>query len=243
MTVRSGYVRLARAPDRPVRSLRRGRDAAGDRSRGSPGITSGRCGSGSWCCSFVSLAVGLFETSLYLLIGWFVDLLARLDARAALCRARHAALAGVAALILFVRPILNSSNEVVTNQILVPQTTNMVRWRTHLYTLGHSLELFPGGFRRPPRATASRRCGPAIREIAVDDPRHAALRRDLRLHGARPVLAHQPDGSPLPMAVWIAAYVALMRYFVPRAQERLARERRGALGRWSAASSTATPTS
>ena len=107
---------------------------------------------------FVSIAVGLFETSLYLLIGWFVDLLAS-STPERLFAEHGTQLALVAALILIVRPILNTSHDVVTNQVIVPQTTNMIRWRTHLYTLGHSLELFPGATSPAASATASRRSG------------------------------------------------------------------------------------
>src|SRR5215208_7690596 len=164
---------------------------------------------------FVSIAVGLFETSLYLLIGWFVDLLAR-STPERLFAEHGTQLALVAALILIVRPILNTSNDIVTNQILVPQTTNMVRWRTHLYTLGHSLSYFQSDFagRIGNRIT---QCGPAIRELAVtilDSLLYVAIFAVTALGlftSISLILA-------APMAVWIAAYVTLMRYFVPRAQ-------------------------
>src|SRR4051794_161105 len=164
---------------------------------------------------FVSIAVGLFETSLYLLIGWFVDLLAG-STPERLFAEHGTQLWLVAALILIVRPILNTSNDIVTNQILVPQTTNMVRWRTHLYTLGHSLSYFQSDFagRIGNRIT---QCGPAIRELAVtilDSLLYVAIFAVTALGlftSISLILA-------APMAVWIAAYVTLMRYFVPRAQ-------------------------
>ena len=164
---------------------------------------------------FVSIAVGLFETSLYLLIGWFVDLLAG-STPERLFAEHGTQLWLVAALILIVRPILNTSNDVVTNQILVPQTTNMVRWRTHLYTLGHSLSYFQSDFagRIGNRIT---QCGPAIRELAV------TILNSLLYVAIFAVTALGLFTSislilAAPMAVWIAAYVTLMRYFVPRAQ-------------------------
>jgi ATP-binding cassette subfamily B multidrug efflux pump len=164
---------------------------------------------------FVSIAVGLFETSLYLLIGWFVDLLAG-STPERLFAEHGTQLWLVAALILIVRPILNTSNDIVTNQILVPQTTNMVRWRTHLYTLGHSLSYFQSDFagRIGNRIT---QCGPAIRELAVtilDSLLYVAIFAVTALGlftSISLILA-------APMAVWIMAYVTLMRYFVPRAQ-------------------------
>jgi ATP-binding cassette, subfamily B, multidrug efflux pump len=166
---------------------------------------------------FVSIAVGVFETSLYLLIGWFVDLLAKSSPDRLL--AEHGTqLALVAMLILIVRPILNTSDSVVTNQIIVPQTTNMVRWRTHLYTLGHSLSYFQADFagRIGNRVT---QVGPAIRELAVtmlDTLLYVAIFAitALGLFGSISLILAAP------MAAWIAAYIALLRYFVPRAQER-----------------------
>ena len=92
-----------------------------------------------------SVVVGVFETSLYLIIGWFVDLLAR-SSPDRLFAEHGTELLAVAALILIVRPFLNTAHSVISNQILVPQATNMVRWRTHLYTFGHSLSYFQCDF-------------------------------------------------------------------------------------------------
>jgi ATP-binding cassette subfamily B multidrug efflux pump len=164
-----------------------------------------------------SIAVGLFETSLYLLVGWFVDLLAK-SAPDRLLSEHGTRLALVAGLILVLRPILHVSNDAITNQILVPQTTNMVRWRTHLYTLGHSLSYFQSDFagRIGNRITQA---GPAIRELAVtilDSLLYVAIFAVTALGlftSISLVLA-------APMAVWIACYLMLMRYFVPRAQTR-----------------------
>jgi ATP-binding cassette subfamily B multidrug efflux pump len=123
-----------------------------------------------------------------------------------------------AALVLFVRPVLHYLNELVSNQIIVPQTTNMVRWRTHAYTLGHSLGYFQSDFagRLANRITQA---GPAIREIAVtllDTLLYVAIyaATALGLFGSISLWL------ALPMALWVAAYIALLRYFVPRAQTR-----------------------
>src|SRR3954470_12726634 len=75
-----------------------------------------------------SVAVGLFETSLYLFIGWFVDLLGR-STPARLFAEHGSKLLAIGALILLVRPTLYTVHNLITNQILIPQTTNMVRWR------------------------------------------------------------------------------------------------------------------
>ncbi len=164
-----------------------------------------------------SFATGVVESSLYLIMGWFVDLLAH-STPARLVLDHGPALLSVAALILVLRPLLHTCNEVISNQIIVPQTTNLVRWRTHLYTLGHSLGYFQRDFagRLSNRVT---QVGPAIREIAVtliDTLLYVAIFAvtALGMFGRISLLL------ALPMALWIVAYVVLLRFFVPRAQAR-----------------------
>ncbi|MBM6592793.1 ABC transporter ATP-binding protein [Microvirga pudoricolor] len=166
---------------------------------------------------FVSLAVGIFESSLYILIGWLVDLLA--TATPENLWAEHgAALLLVGGLILLLRPLLHFVHEIITNQVLVPQSTNMIRWRTHLYTLGHALGYFQADFagRLANRITQA---GPAIREIAVtllDTLLYVAIFAFTALG----VFSGISVWLALPMGLWIVGYGLLLRYFVPRAQVR-----------------------
>ena len=164
----------------------------------------------------VSLAVGGLESSIYLLIGWFVDLLTRSSPDRIL--ADHGTqLALVAGAILLLRPLLSTAHDAISNQIIVPQSTTMIRWRTHLYTLGHALGYFQADFagRLANRVT---QVGPAVREIAV------TLLDTLTYVAVFAIAALGLFGSVslwlvLPMVLWIAAYMALMRFFVPRAQK------------------------
>ena len=152
-----------------------------------------------------------------MLIGWFVDLLAK-SSPERLVADHGAALVGVGALILVARPILFTIHEAASNQVIVPQSTNLIRWRTHLYTLGHSLGTFQGDFagRIANRVT---QVGPAIRGVAV------TMLDTLLYVAVFAVTAFGLFGSispwlALPMGLWIAAYAALVRYFVPRAGQR-----------------------
>ncbi|MET0427702.1 MAG: ABC transporter ATP-binding protein [Microvirga sp.] len=165
----------------------------------------------------VSLAVGVLESSLYVLIGWLVDLLSG-SAPERLLAEHGTQLLLVAGVVLFLRPLLHFGHEIITNQILVPQTTNMIRWRTHLYTLGHALSYFQADFagRLANRITQA---GPAIREIAVtllDTLLYVAIFAFTALG----VFSRISPWLALPMALWILGYGALLRYFVPRAQAR-----------------------
>jgi len=170
-----------------------------------------------WVLFAASLVIGVFESSLYVLIGWFVDLLATTPPDRLM--ADHGwQLALIGLVIVVVRPALHFAHELISNQVIVPQTTNMIRWRTHAYTLGHSLNYFQSDFagRLANRITQA---GPAVREIAVtvlDTLLYVAIYAvtALGLFGTVSLWL------ALPMLVWIAAYVALLRYFVPRAQKR-----------------------
>jgi ATP-binding cassette subfamily B multidrug efflux pump len=164
-----------------------------------------------------SLVVGLLESGLYLLIGWFVNILAT-SAPERIFVEHGRELGALLALVLIVRPILHTAHEYVSNQIVVPQSTTMIRWRTHLYTLGHSLSYFQGDFagRLANRITQT---GPAIREIAVTTLDSLVYVAIFAL-AAVGLFSSISIWLALPMVVWIAAYLLLLRYFVPRAQKR-----------------------
>ena len=124
----------------------------------------GRCGSGSWCCSSSRSPSACSRprstsSSAGSSTSWRSRRPERLFAEHGTAASRSSP-----SLILFVRPLLHFAHEAIINQILVPQTTNMIRWRTHLYTLGHSLELFPGATSPGGSPTASRRPARRIRE-------------------------------------------------------------------------------
>ncbi len=164
-----------------------------------------------------TFAVGIFESSLYLMIGWFVDILAR-STPETLVDEHGSALVLAALAILVLRPLLHFVHDVISNQIIVPQTTNMIRWRTHSYTLGHSLSYFQGDFAGR-LANRILQVGPAIREIAVtllDTLLYVAI------FAATAVLLFSTISVwlVLPMIGWIVGYGFLLRYFVPRARDR-----------------------
>jgi ATP-binding cassette subfamily B multidrug efflux pump len=167
---------------------------------------------------FVSnLLIAGLESALFLLIGWFVDLLTRSTPER--IWAEHGTLLlGAAALILIVRPILHFAHEAILNQAVVPQLTNMIRWRTHTHTLGHAVSYFQSDFagRIANRITQA---GPAIRETAVD-----IIDRlwyvAVYAFTALGVFGATSVWLALPTLLWIAGYIGLIVYFVPRATER-----------------------
>jgi ATP-binding cassette subfamily B multidrug efflux pump len=164
-----------------------------------------------------SVAIGVFESSLYLMIGWLVDLISKADPN--MIWSEHGtSLAAFGIAILILRPILHFSHEAISNQIIVPQTTNQIRWRTHLYTLGHDVAYFQADFAGR-LANRIAQAGPAIRDIAVtllDTLLYVAIFAATALG----VFASVSVWLTMPMLIWIGLYIALLRYFVPRAQAR-----------------------
>jgi ATP-binding cassette subfamily B multidrug efflux pump len=167
---------------------------------------------------FVSnLIIAGLESALFLLIGWFVDLLNQSTPER--IWAEHGALLiAVAVLVGIVRPLLHFVHEAVFNQAMTAQTANMIRWRTHVHTLGHALSYFQSDFAGR-LANRIVQAGPAIRDIAfdvIDRLWYVAIYAFTALG----VFGTTSFWLALPTMLWIAGYVALTAYFVPRAQER-----------------------
>ena len=170
-----------------------------------------------WVLVLLSLAVGVLESGLYLLVGWFVDLLATADPQTVYTDHGTALLLAAFAVIVM-RPLLHVAHDIVTNQVIVPQTTNMIRWRTHSYTIGHALGYFQGDFAGR-LANRIVQVGPAVREIAV------TLLDTLLYVGIFAITAFLLFSSislwlALPMALWMIGYGLLLRYFIPLARDR-----------------------
>ncbi|MCE4224259.1 ABC transporter ATP-binding protein [Methylobacterium sp. C25] len=165
----------------------------------------------------VAIVAGTIEASLYLLLRWFIDLMGSAD-RATVLQEHGGAIILAALFLLVVRPVSIWLHELLSNQLVVPQTSSQIRWRAHLYTLGHSLSYFQSDFAGR-LANRIVQVGPAVRELAV-------VFIDTLLYVA--IYAVTAVGMfsaisiwlALPVIVWVAAYAALTTWFVPRARQR-----------------------
>ena len=165
----------------------------------------------------VAVIAGTIEASLYLLMRWFIDLMNGTD-RATVLADHGTQLALAAALLLVVRPFTIWLHEICSNQLVVPQTSNQIRWRTHLYTLGHSLSYFQADFAGR-LANRVVQVGPAVRELAVvfiDTLLYVAIYAVTAIGLFSSISAW----LALPVVVWVAAYAGLTAWFVPRARKR-----------------------
>ncbi|SEG58079.1 ABC transporter ATP-binding protein [Bosea lathyri] len=157
------------------------------------------------------------EALMYLMVGWFVDLLSTQSPQT-IFRDHGWLLAGAAFLLVVVRPLIYFANHAIVDQVVVPQITNQIRWRNHVYTLGHALGYFQNDFagRLSSRVIQA---GQSIRGATIE------IIDDLWYALIFVAVAIGFFGSTslwlmLPVLVWLAAYIALLVYFVPRAKKR-----------------------
>ncbi len=157
------------------------------------------------------------EAALYVGVGWLIDTMTRVGPAAFFGDYWPALLVG-AFLVLVVRPLAYFANHAVVDQVVVPQLTNRIRWRSHLYTLGHSLSYFQNDFagRLSSRVIQA---GQSVRSATVeviDDMWYVVVFAGVAIG----FFGGQSLWLAAPVVIWMAAYVGLLAYFIPRAQAR-----------------------
>jgi ATP-binding cassette subfamily B multidrug efflux pump len=127
-------------------------------------------------------------------------------------------LVGMGAVLLLVRPLALTGQNLVANQAISANVSNMIRWQNHWYVARQSWAFFQNDFAG---RIASRviQTGPAVRESLV------ALITGvwyILVYGssALVLLASADRWLALPISVWFAGYVVLLRAFVPRMRDR-----------------------
>ncbi len=157
------------------------------------------------------------EALMYLMVGWFVDLLTH-SSPEEIWRDQGWLLIAAAFLLVVVRPLIYFANHAIVDQVVVPQITNQIRWRNHVYTLGHALSYFQNDFAGRLSARVIQ-AGQSIRGATIeviDDLWYALVFATVAIG----FFSSTSLWLALPVVVWLAAYVALLIYFVPRARER-----------------------
>ena len=86
-----------------------------------------------WMAAIMLTGLGFsgIEAAMYLMVGWFVDLLTTQSPQTVF-REHGWLLAGAAFLVVVVRPLIYFANHAIVDQVVVPQITNQIRWRNHV---------------------------------------------------------------------------------------------------------------
>ncbi|MBN9508609.1 MAG: ABC transporter ATP-binding protein [Alphaproteobacteria bacterium] len=177
------------------------------------------------------LLVAALDTLVPVFIGRVVGLLAHHEP-AALLREAWPTFAMMAAVLLLARPGAVVLQALISNQALAAGMANLIRWQSHWHVVRQSWTFFQNDFAGRV-ANRVMQTGPALRESIVNAI--GAVWYILVYGSTAVALLLRTDWRlALPMLAWFAAYVALLRYFVPRLRERsraLSEIRSGLTGR------------
>ena len=123
----------------------------------------------------------------------------------------------MALVLLVARPLALTAQNIVANQAIAANVTNLIRWQSHWHVVRQSWAFFQNDFAGR-IANKVMQTGPAIRQSLVSMITAVwyilvyGTSAMLLLGSADPWLA-------LPILIWFAGYAALLRLFVPRMRD------------------------
>ena len=127
-------------------------------------------------------------------------------------------LVGMAAVVLVLRPLAITMQNLVANQAISANVSNLIRWQNHWYVARQTWAFFQNDFAGR-IANKVMQTGPAVRESLV------ALITGvwyILVYGTSAVvlLASADAWLAAPVLIWFAGYLVLLRVFVPRMRDR-----------------------
>jgi ATP-binding cassette subfamily B multidrug efflux pump len=161
--------------------------------------------------------IGILDVTIPAFIGRVVGLVSHTSAQS-LLRDAWPQLAGMAAVLLLVRPSVFLGHVVLINQIVNPGLSNMIRWQNHWHVVRQSWTFFQNDFAGR-IANRVLQTGPALRESVVMSFDAAWY---IVVYGSSALLLLASTDWRLtpPILLWFAGYGGILRYFVPRLRER-----------------------
>ena len=167
------------------------------------------------------LAAAVIEVALFAFIGNIIDMMRAAETPSRFFEVHGWMLAGMAFVALILRPLVSLANDLVKNQIIQGPVNARIRWLAHSYVLRQNLGYFQNDFAGRV-ATRVMQAGPAVRDVAVNIC-DVVLWVAIHWVGAFFLFLEADWRLAVPLALWLAGYVAALAYFVPRI-ERLSGE-------------------
>src|ERR1700751_2073360 len=162
-------------------------------------------------------AVALLDSLIPVFIGRVVTLITAGSPEALFGRF-WPTLLGMGLVLLVLRPLALTTQNIMANQAIAANVGNMIRWQNHWYVVRQSWAFFQNDFAGR-IANRVMQTGPAIRESVV-----ALLTAIwyILVYGtsALILLASADPWLCLPVILWFAGYSAMLRVFVPRMRDR-----------------------
>jgi len=172
---------------------------------------------GLFVAMFVTgLAVALIDLLIPVFIGKLVGLMAAED-RAAAFSLEWPLLATIAVVVLIGRPLLFALDSMVRNNAVIPAVTTLIRWQSHWHVISQPWSFFQNDFAGR-IANRVMNTANSLRESVVSSIRAVWY---IVVYGTSTllILASADPRLAAPMLLWIAGYLAFLRYFVPRMRD------------------------
>jgi len=163
--------------------------------------------------SVISVMAGALEVLSALILGLVIDA-ALGSTQAEFFNGNLPLLLGVTAFFIILRPVIMGASGVMQSVVLAPAIMNLVYSRLHRHTLGQSVQFFDDDF----AGRIAQKQGQAARAATdlVIETIHTVIFAAASLIGSI-ILMFTIDGrTALLLALWVAAYIAMIRYFMPR---------------------------
>src|SRR5450432_2190840 len=127
-------------------------------------------------------------------------------------------LAGMAVVLLVLRPLALTAQNIMANQAIAANVANLIRWQNHWHVVRQSWTFFQNDFAGR-IANRVMQTGPAIRETLVSLLTAVWF---ILIYGTSSLilLASADRWLALPVLLWFCGYVAMLRFFVPRMRDR-----------------------
>ncbi|MGD9426331.1 ABC transporter ATP-binding protein [Pantoea sp. NSTU24] len=165
----------------------------------------------------VGLASALIEVSLFSYLSRIIDMVNH-STPATLFRDNWPLLLWMGTVALILRPVFIGLHDMLVHQSISPGMTSMIRWQHHNYVLRQSLNFFQSDFAGR-IAQRIMQTGSSLRDSAVqlvDAIWHVLIYAVTSL-----VLFAGADWRlMIPLIIWMVAYSASLRFFVPRVKTR-----------------------
>ena len=167
---------------------------------------------------FIGFFVALVEVSLFDYVGRLVDLATQSASPRAFFADHGRMLLWMAVVVVLIRPVLLAAHDMLVNQALVPGLTARIRWQQHLHVARQSLSFFQDDYAGR-IAQRIMQTGASLRESAVEIV-DAMWYVTIYTATALVLFARSDWTLAIPLVLWLAGYVALLAFFVPRTQRR-----------------------
>jgi ATP-binding cassette, subfamily B, multidrug efflux pump len=165
----------------------------------------------------VGFAVALIEVMIPVFIGKVVTLVTASKPEELLPTA-WPWLLGMAGVLLVLRPAASTTQHLLMNQAIAANVSNRIRWQSHWHVSRQSWSFFQNDFAGR-IATRVMQTGPAIRESLVSLLTAVWF---ILIYGTSSLilLASADRWLALPVLLWFAGYIVMLRAFVPRMQNK-----------------------